>query len=312
MDIYSGVLSGDKKSISRLITLVENNDEDGIKIYEKLYCKTGRAKKIGITGPPGAGKSTLVDLIAKQYIENNYKTAIVAVDPSSPFTGGAILGDRIRMKDISLKKNCFIRSMASRGQLGGVSRGTSYAANILDAAGYEYIFIETVGIGQSEIEIIKLTDMVILVTVPDLGDDIQAIKSGIMEIGDIIVVNKSDREGAERTCATINSILALKNGERPDVILTSCINKSGLNDLKNKIDEILNYKGKNGEISKRRKRNDYEELRRSLTEVFIDKIKDSEKLEGVLTLIHERKITPLSGAQLLIKNLCSQEGDYDL
>lgn len=311
MDIERGVLEGNKRAIARLITLVESGDFLGNKIYSNLYKRVGRAKKIGITGPPGAGKSTLLDELVHLYLEDGKRAGVIAVDPTSPFTGGAILGDRIRMKGISTNENCFVRSMASRGALGGLSRGVIPAVDILDAAGYDYIFIETVGTGQSEVDIVKLSDLVLLVTVPDLGDDIQAFKAGIMEIGDIIVINKSDREGADRSFNMINSMLSLKAGRKPRILMTDCLNRKGLRELKEEINLNLDYRMKNGEIGKRRDLKELEELKRSLSELIVKMSIESPYFNEVMRGIRDKDYSPEIGANMLIKYLFSQEGDYD-
>jgi LAO/AO transport system kinase len=236
----------------------------------------------------------------------------VAVDPTSPYTGGAVLGDRIRMSDISKDKNCFVRSMATRGQLGGISRGAIDAVNILDAAGYDYIFIETVGIGQSEIDIVNYSDIVVLITVPGLGDDIQAFKAGIMEIGDLIVINKADHEEAQSTYKFIQSVISLKKGEKPQIFLTDCVNKKGILEVKDEIVRLLDYRIKNGEISKRRYEVEIEELKRNLAGSIIEMALKSTEYENILRAISQKEITPNRGAKLLIQNLCSQEGEHDI
>ncbi len=207
--ITEQVLNGHRRSIARLITHVENNHPDAHRILGKLYPHTGRAHLVGVTGSPGTGKSSLVNKLAKAYRAQDKSVAIVAVDPTSPFSGGAILGDRIRMRELSGDPGIFIRSMASRGNLGGLARAVDDTIKVLDAAGFEMIFIETVGAGQSEVEIAKTAHTVIVVEAPGLGDDVQAIKAGILEIADIFVVNKADRQGAERAVAALRAMLEL-------------------------------------------------------------------------------------------------------
>lgn len=312
MGLYNEILNGNKRSIARLITLVESRDNAGIEIYEKLYSRTGKAKTIGITGPPGSGKSTFINLIVRQYLDEGYKVGVAAVDPTSAFSGGAVLGDRIRMNEISNDKNCFVRSLATRGQLGGISSGTVDAVNILEAAGYDYVFIETVGTGQSEIDIVKYADIVLLITVPGLGDDIQAFKAGIMEIGDLIAINKADHREAQKTYNYIKSTLMLKKDHIPLVFLTDCINKKGIVEVKLEIERLLDIRVKNGEISKRRNKINEEELRKGIVQITIDRAYRLKDYNDVLQAINKKEISPRMGAKLLIKSLYSQEVEFDV
>src|SRR5258707_2580996 len=203
------VAAGEPTAIARAISKVEDGAVDSAELMKQVFPLTGRGLIIGITGSPGAGKSSLVDKLAAIYRKRGERVGIIAVDPSSPFSGGAILGDRIRMQALSLDKGVFIRSMATRGNLGGLARATVDAVAILDAAGYAKIIIETVGVGQDEVEIVKTADVCVVVLVPGMGDDVQAMKAGIMEIGDIFVINKSDREGVYNTEKELQSLLSL-------------------------------------------------------------------------------------------------------
>jgi LAO/AO transport system kinase len=218
-ELAARVASGDVRSLARLITGLENGDPSALPVMRVLASRPRRAHVIGITGPPGSGKSTLVDKLITEYRGRGLKVGVLAVDPSSPFSGGAILGDRLRMQTHATDPGVYIRSLASRGMLGGVSRATQAAARALDVAGYDVVIVETVGVGQSEVDVVRVADTVVLVAVPGLGDDIQVIKAGIMEIGDIFVVNKADRDGADRVVREIRGMLemaaALRRGSAP-------------------------------------------------------------------------------------------------
>ncbi|MDX2029379.1 MAG: methylmalonyl Co-A mutase-associated GTPase MeaB [Blastocatellia bacterium] len=208
------ILARDLRAVARAISKIENDSPDASEILKGIFPHTGRGLVIGITGAPGAGKSSLVDKLALHYLSQDKSVGIIAVDPSSPFSGGAILGDRIRMQALNTDPRVFIRSMATRGNLGGLARATVDAVAVLDAAGYDRTLVETVGVGQDEVDIVKAADCSVVVLVPGMGDDIQAIKAGIMEIGDIFVINKAEREGVERTERELLSLLEM--AERPD------------------------------------------------------------------------------------------------
>ncbi len=208
-EIIERLLAGDRRALARLITRVENDGQDAIDTLVALYPHTGQAHIVGVTGAPGTGKSTLVNELAKAYRAADVRVGIVAVDPTSPFSGGALLGDRIRMRDLSGDSGVFIRSMATRGNLGGLARATADVIKVLDAAGYQTVLVETVGAGQSEVEIARTAHTTLVVEAPGLGDDVQAIKAGVLEIADILVVNKADRDGAEHTKRALQMMLDL-------------------------------------------------------------------------------------------------------
>src|SRR5437762_6120903 len=228
------VTAGDPNAVARAISKVEDGAEGAAEFMKQVFPRTGRALVIGITGSPGAGKSSLVHKLAGLYRKRGERVGIIAVDPSSPFSGGAILGDRIRMQTLALDKGVFIRSMATRGNLGGLARSTIEAAAILDAAGYEKIIIETVGVGQDEIEIAKTADVCVVVLVPGMGDDVQTMKAGIMEIGDVLVINKADRDGVLRTEKELESLLSFSTRAdewQPPIVKTVAIENKGIQEL---------------------------------------------------------------------------------
>lgn len=242
----TALFAGDPRSIARAITRIEAGADDAADIMRSIFPKTGNASVIGITGAPGAGKSSLVDKLALYYQKDGEKIGIVCVDPSSPFSGGAILGDRIRMSALGTHKNIFIRSMATRGNMGGLSRATVDAVAILDAGGFNKVIVETVGVGQDEVEIVKTADVSVVVLVPGMGDDIQAIKAGIMEIGDVFVINKADREGVLRTQKELESLLSLAH--RPDmwnppIVKTIATESKGIEDLALAIESYIEFQG---------------------------------------------------------------------
>jgi LAO/AO transport system kinase len=239
-DLVNEALSGSVRALAKLITMVENELPGAMEVLQRLYPRTGRAYVIGITGPPGSGKSTLTDKITKELRKTGATVGIIAVDPTSPFTGGALLGDRLRMQDIAGDEGVFVRSMATRGTLGGLSKATADTIKILDAFGKEFVIVETVGVGQDEVDIIRTADTTLLVSVPGMGDDIQALKAGIMEIGDIFIVNKADREGADRVVTEISLMLDLSAANpswRPPIVKTVGTMGEGIGELTGKIME---------------------------------------------------------------------------
>ena len=233
--IIEGILSGDLKSVSKAISIVERNDSDSDKLFSLIFPHIkNKAHKVGVTGPPGAGKSTLVNCLINRARSDGLSVAAIGVDPSSPFTGGAILGDRIRMQGHVVDKNVFIRSMASRKNVGGVSDSTNKVGMILDAAGYDLILFETVGVGQLEVKIMEISDTVLVVLVPESGDSIQMMKAGLLEISDIFVVNKSDRPGANKICTSLKNLIgdgSSKNKWSPEVSMTEAVKNNGIDEL---------------------------------------------------------------------------------
>src|ERR1700691_5655309 len=238
------VRAGDVRAISRAVSAIENREREAEEILRQLFPYTGHAYRVGITGAPGTGKSTLVDRLASHYRADKKTVGIIAVDPSSPFTGGAILGDRVRMQGHATDSGIFIRSMATRGFLGGLAQATRDTALLMDAAGKQMILIETVGVGQGEIEIVRLADCTIVVLMPGMGDDVQSLKAGLMEIGDIFILNKSDREGADRYEQQLRAILQLvpeREGWKPPVVRTIANDNKGIDLLAAEIEQFRKH-----------------------------------------------------------------------
>ena len=294
--------------MARAISKVEDGAEDAAELMKEIFPRTGRSLVVGITGSPGAGKSSLVDKLALLYRQHNERVGIVCVDPSSPFSGGAILGDRIRMQTLGLDSNVFIRSMATRGNLGGLARATVDAVAILDAAGYSKIIVETVGVGQDEVEIVKTADVSVVVLVPGMGDDIQAIKAGIMEIGDVFVINKADREGVLRTEKELEALLSLAH--RPDfwnppIIKTVATENKGLSDLATAIQSYADFQKQNESSLERRRSIAHWRLLELLRERLLARVLNSngtaEKLETLALEVAEKKCDPYSAIEEILK-----------
>ncbi len=302
------ILNGEVHAVARAISKVEDGSGDAAALMKEIFPRTGHALIVGITGSPGAGKSSLVDKLALYYRNKNEKVGIVCVDPSSPFSGGAILGDRIRMQTLGLDKGVFIRSMATRGNLGGLSRATVDAVAILDAAGYEKIIVETVGVGQDEVEIVKTADVSVVVLVPGMGDDIQAIKAGIMEIGDVFVINKADREGVLRTEKELEALLTL--AMRPDywnppIVKTVAIENKGIEDLAAAIQAYKDFQKKTPESNLRRQSIARWRIMELLRETLLAKVLrengTKEKIEALAIEVANKERDPYSAVDEILK-----------
>jgi len=303
------LFSGEPRAIARAITKVENGADGAADLMKEVFPKTGNALVIGITGSPGAGKSSLVDKLALFYLGMGERIGIICIDPSSPFSGGAILGDRIRMQTLGLDKNVFIRSMATRGNLGGLARATVDAVAILDAAGFDKVIVETVGVGQDEVEIVKTADVSVVVLVPGMGDDIQAIKAGIMEIGDVFVINKADREGVLRTEKELEALLSLAH--RPDfwnspIVKTVATENKGIEDLSLAIESYNEFQkqGKTGLVRKQAiaRWRLLELLQERLLAEVLNRNGTSEKLDELALEIAEKKNNPYSAVEEILGN----------
>lgn len=308
--LLQDLLKGDTRALSRVITRVENRSADSLDILRQLFPHTGKSQIIGVTGSPGSGKSTLVDRLAAEFRKKNNTVGIIAVDPSSPFTGGAILGDRIRMQTLGVDPGVYIRSMATRGHLGGLAAATADVAAVLEAAGKDPVLIETVGVGQDEIDIVKLAEISIVVLVPGMGDDIQALKAGIMEIGDIFVINKSDRPGVEKMERAILGLLSLghrADGWQPPIVKTTATKGEGVAELLEAIDRY--YVFFRNSISRSRKKQEAERqrlinlLEERLVNTAVEQIFPDGELNDLVNAIAERRQDPYSVVEQIIRSL---------
>ncbi|HOK19618.1 MAG TPA: methylmalonyl Co-A mutase-associated GTPase MeaB [Thermosynergistes sp.] len=301
-------LKGDPRAIARLISLVESESTFAHEIMKAIYPHTGKAHLIGVTGAPGAGKSTLVDKIISRYKELGKSVGIIAVDPSSPFSGGAILGDRLRMQQHALDPSVFIRSMGTRGSLGGLSRAAYEAALILDACGKDIVIIETAGVGQTEIDIVRIADTVILLLVPGMGDDVQIMKAGIMEIADIFVVNKADREGADKIVAEVNLMLDIagERSWRPPVLKAIAESGQGVDDITRAVEEHRLYLQKSEEGKKRRSsriRHEVEEILRRDIARIVEKEWEERSSNDLIEALASRRSDPYTEAGRLLEDI---------
>lgn len=305
------LLDGDKRALARGISLVENQDERGYELVRTVYPKTGGARIVGFTGPPGAGKSTLIGALVKSQREAGRQIGVLSIDPSSPFRGGALLGDRIRLSEHFLDESVFIRSMATRGALGGLAEAALQAALLMDAAGSEDIFLETVGVGQAEVDIIDHADSIVLVLMPGSGDSIQALKAGVMEIPDVIVINKADHPLTDTMVREIRSVLSLSPRGDDDwevpIITTEAVRGIGVDELADKLAEHHDYVAERGTLLERRRRNLVNEvlgiagarIKRQLEE----RVRNDSEIHELLNEVVERRLDPASAATAILQRI---------
>jgi LAO/AO transport system kinase len=302
------IRTGDVRALARAISAVENSSPHSNRLLQALFPYSGKARVIGITGAPGAGKSTLVDYLAREYRKQERAVGIVAVDPTSPFSGGAILGDRIRMMAHHADPGIFIRSMATRGFLGGLARATTDVTTVLDAGGKDIILIETVGVGQDEVDIVRLADVTVLILVPGMGDDVQTIKAGIMEIADIFVINKSDREGADRVEREIRAMqsLAMRQDRwTPPIVKTVALEGKGISDLVAAIANYEKFLQQQNLILKKKISNWRERLIEMLRDTLLDQLlreRDKEELTRLAADVAEHRRDPYSLVEEIVEN----------
>jgi len=306
-EIVKSVLSGDRRSIAKAITIIENNEPEAKEIIASIYPHTGKAHVIGLTGPGGSGKSTLIGKIVREYRRMGKKVGVVAVDPTSPFTGGAFLGDRIRMQELSTDPEVFIRSMATRNYSGGIAKATSDAVKVLDAAGKDVVIVETVGAGQSEVEIVKVAQTIVVIHAPGLGDEIQAIKAGLMEIADIFVVNKADRENADKAVIDIQAMLQLNNKEkawRIPIVKTVALTGEGVPQLIEKIEEHRRFLEREKQREKaflKAEMELVEAIKDKVAQSIIEELKKEGKFGELLEKIVKKEIDPASAAEKFLR-----------
>jgi LAO/AO transport system kinase len=310
MDLAERVLAGDFRAVARAISVVEREDPTSAALIGRLFGRTGRALSVGLTGAPGVGKSTLVDRLTAALRRERLRVGVLAVDPTSPFSGGAILGDRIRMQGHAGDGGVFVRSMATRGQLGGLARATDDARIVLDASGIDVVLIETVGVGQGEIDVSRIADASVVVLAPGSGDDVQAIKAGIMEIADVFVVNKADRDGADRAVAEIEGMLSLREGKsggwRPPVVKTCAATGEGLDDV---LAAVRRFAERGVAADDRARRRARARLESILVARLVERIEAERGLDDAIDAILAREVDPYTAAGELVRRFAQEAPD---
>lgn len=305
--LKNSIKEGRFRALGRAVSMVEEGEPDADRLLAELYPLTGQARIIGITGSPGAGKSTLVDALARHYRSKGLRVGIICVDPTSPFTGGAILGDRVRMQDHYLDRNVFIRSMATRGFLGGLAKATNDVVDLLDAASFDVVLVETVGVGQDEVEVIRTVQTNLVVLVPGMGDDIQAIKAGIMEIGDVFVVNKADRPGADRTVMEVRTMMGLveEHGDwMVPIVKTVASSSEGIEEMADEIDRHRDYLESSGELDRRNRERVRIRMETHLKEKFLGRLIGGmipkEEWESLLDDVLKKRNNPHDATEVIL------------
>lgn len=308
MTVLERFLQGDQAALAKIISYIEDRGEDFQALLSKLYPRSGKAVKIGFTGPPGAGKSSLVNCVARMLSADGKKVGIIAVDPSSPFTGGALLGDRVRMHDMPSDGSVYIRSMATRGSTGGLAAATDNVTIALDAFGFDYILIETVGVGQVELDIINTCDTVVVVLVPESGDAVQALKAGLMEIADVFAVNKADRPLSESIVAELNSVLQMRNEKSEytiPVVPTEAVNNKNIGKLWKRIEQHQEFSRSSGNFKTHRteqiKKKIFDILHKRMHDAMLIKLNRVTDLENMVEEIYERKLDPFKASARLFE-----------